>query len=305
MRKIDIHLHLTAEQLPKNDQMFVSSAQNMLPHLEKLGITKGIVLSSGEGSTPIMTNQECQLIVEKYPECYAWMCNVDEIDPESIYERLAEYKEQGAVGIGELMINRNMNDEFIQHIFAAAEKLELPVLFHMSPEVGFEYGIVDGPGLPQLEENLKRYPNLKFVGHSQPFWHEITGDAKGSREERMQWGKGKVSPGGRLSYLFDTYENLYGDLSANSGGCAIMREEAYGLYFLEKYNTRLMFGTDMVNTDMEFPLGPWLDQMLQAGKLSEKAYENICYHNATKIYKLDKKNEEVRDENKTITKNVK
>lgn len=31
----------------------------------------------------------------------------------------------------------------------------------MSPKEGFQYGVVDGPGLPLLEENLKRYKGLK------------------------------------------------------------------------------------------------------------------------------------------------
>ena len=43
--------------------------------------------------------------------------------------------------------------------------------------------------------------NLIFIGHSQPFWHEISGDALASPEERNQWGKGKVYSGGRLIYL--------------------------------------------------------------------------------------------------------
>ena len=48
MKKIDIHLHLTLQQYPKTDTMFLSSAAQMLPHLEELGIEQGIVLSSGE-----------------------------------------------------------------------------------------------------------------------------------------------------------------------------------------------------------------------------------------------------------------
>ena len=55
--------------------------------------------------------------------------------------------------------------------------------------------------------------------------------------------------------LFSKYPNLYGDLSANSGGQAIMRDSEFGLKFLEKYSDRLFFATDMVNTDMVFPLG--------------------------------------------------
>lgn len=31
-----------------------------------------------------------------------------------------------------------------------------------------------------------------------------------------------------------------------------MRDESFGLWFLETFQDRLMFGTDMVNTDMVF-----------------------------------------------------
>ena len=287
MKKTDIHLHLTFKQHPKTEHMFVSSAEHMLPHLRELSIEKGILMSSGEGNSavPFGSNDECRQIAEAFPGIYFWMCNLDDV-PENIFERLETYKNQGAVGIGELMINRSIDDPMIQEIFAAAETLSLPILFHMSPEVGYEYGIVDNAGLPLLEESLKKYPNLKFIGHSQPFWHEISGDASGDLSSRMEWGKGEVAPGGRLSYLFDTYPNLYGDLSANSGGFAIMRDETFGLSFLEKYCDRLMFATDMVNVDMEFPLGKWLEEMYQCGKLKEEVYRKIAYQNAESLFGL-------------------
>ena len=41
LKKIDIHLHLTLQQYPKTDTMFLSSAAQMLPHLEELGIEDG------------------------------------------------------------------------------------------------------------------------------------------------------------------------------------------------------------------------------------------------------------------------
>ncbi|MBP3889463.1 MAG: hypothetical protein J6F30_17705 [Cellulosilyticum sp.] len=52
------------------------------------------------------------------------MCNLDDKNIETVYERLSEYKAQGAIGIGELMINRRMDDPFIEAIFESAEKLE-------------------------------------------------------------------------------------------------------------------------------------------------------------------------------------
>ena len=86
-------------------------------------------------------------------------------------------------------------------------------------------------------------------------------------KSRMEWGRGPVREGGRLVCLMRNYKNLYADLSANSGGCAIMRDEKFGLQFLEEFQDRLMFGTDMVNTDMVFPLGEWLDRQYQEGKI--------------------------------------
>ena len=56
--------------------------------------------------------------------------------------------------------------------------------------------------------------------------------------------------------------------------------------FLEEFQDRLMFGTDMVNTDMVFPLGEWLDRQYQEGKLSAQAYRKICFENAKKIFQL-------------------
>ena len=65
-----------------------------------------------------------------------------------------------------------------------------------------------------------------------------------------------------------------------------MRDEAFGLNFLETYADRLFFATDMVNKDMVFPLGQWLDDMAAAGKLSQETYEKILRGNAQRIFGL-------------------
>ena len=286
MKKIDLHLHLTYRQIPKIGKMNLASGKNMIAHLDELGIGKGVLMSSGEKKVPFGTNKGNRKICEMFPERYAWMCNVDAVNPETVYDRLAQYKAQGAIGVGELMLNRRLDDSFLQTVFAAAEKLELPVTIHMSPEVGFSYGVVDEPRLPLLEEVLKKYPKLKVLGHSQTFWIEMSADAPDTKEERNSWGKGPVVPGGRVLELFAKYENLYGDLSANSAGQAIMRDPEFGLQFLETYADRLFFATDMVNTDMVFPLGAWLDEQVKLGNLSQDAYEKICWKNAQRVFGL-------------------
>ncbi len=286
MKKIDLHLHLTVHQIPKIGKLNLTSGKNMIPHLDALGIGKGVLMSSSEKGMPFGTNAQNRAICRKFPDRYAWMCTLKPEKTETVYDRLAEYKAQGAVGIGELTINRKLSDPFLQALFAAAEKLEMPVTIHMSPEVGYSYGVVDAPGLPLLEQVLRDYPNLKILGHSQTFWIEMSGDAPADKEGRNSWGQGKIVPGGRVPELFAKYPNLYGDLSANSGGQALMRDPEFGLNFLETYADRLFFATDMVNKDMVFPLGVWLDEQLAQGNLSRETYEKVCWKNAQRVFGL-------------------
>ena len=286
MKKIDLHLHLTPFQIPKLGKMNLASGKNMIPHLEELGIGKGVLMASSEKGLPFGTNKANKAICDKFPGRYAWMCALKPEHPETVYDRLAAYKAQGAIGVGELTTNKKLSDPFLQALFAAAEKLDMPVTIHMSPEEGYSYGVVDDPGLPLLEQVLAKYPKLKILGHSQTFWIEMSADAPRDKESRNSWGDGPVIPGGRVPELFAKYPNLYGDLSANSGSRAIMRDEAFGLSFLETYADRLFFATDMVNTDMVFPLGAWLDEKLAEGKLSQSAYNKICFENAQRIFGL-------------------
>ena len=286
MKKIDLHLHLTPFQIPKLGKMHLSSGKNMLPHLDELGIEKGVLMSSGEGGMPFGTNSGNRRICEKFPDRYAWMCAVDPKGKEPVYDRLARFKSQGAIGVGEVMTNRRLDDPFLLELFGAAEKLGLPVTIHMSPEVGYSYGVVDDPGLPLLEMVLQKFPDLKLLGHSQTFWIEMSADAPRDKEGRNSWGDGKIVPGGRVPELFARYPNLYGDLSANSGSRAVMRDPEFGLWFLETYADRLFFATDMVNKDMVFPLGAWLDEMVASGKLSRGAYEKIVRENARRVFGL-------------------
>ena len=287
MKKIDLHMHMmTTFPLPKIGKFNLSSPKRMIAHMEELGIGKAVLMSSGEKKIPFGKNSVCKKVCEKYPEHFAWMCMLDEKDAETVYERLAAYKEMGAIGVGELTINKRLDHPFLQEIFSAAEKLSMPVTIHMSPEEGYSYGVVDEPGLPYLEKVLENYPGLKVLGHSQTFWIEMSGDAPIDKEGRNSWGSGPVVPGGRVPELFEKYPNLYGDLSANSAGQAIMRDEAFGLQFLEKYADRLFFATDMVNSDMVFPLGAWLDKQVEKGTLSRETYEKICFRNAQRVFGL-------------------
>lgn len=299
MKKIDVHIHCATTRRatkggnPKRPEThYVADPEEMMQALRAKGIEKAILMSSGEASQadngfPMLGNRECIRICEEHPDFFAWMCNLDPGDPAKVEEKLAEYKAQGAVGIGELMINQWMDSPFLTAVFQAAEKLELPVTMHFSPEPGVSYGVCDRAGLPLLEKTLRQYPALKLLGHSQVFWLEISADCpKEGNAERSGFGRGPVVPGGRVEQLFEQYPNLYGDLSAFSAYCAITRDEAYGLAFLHRFADRLLFATDATNALTIPPLLDKLEEWYLAGKLSEDDYQNICYKNAQKIYAL-------------------
>ena len=286
MQKIDMHIHAAPAPIYKDGRVIVSDAESMVQHMDALGIKTAVLMSVGESPATLGYNEGNRMICQKHPTRFRWMCNVDLCAPELVYDKLKRCKEQGAIGIGELTHNLPIDAPFIEAIFSAAEKLSLPVTFHMSPKVGFNYGIVDAPGLPGLERALQKFPGVKFLGHSQVFWIEISADAPTDDKGRNSWGKGPVLPGGRVVALFEKYPNLYGDLSANSAGRAIMRDEAFGLWFLHRFADRLFFATDMLNTASVMPLAGWLEEKRQEGALSEKAYEKIICGNARSCFLL-------------------
>lgn len=297
MKKIDIHTHTALKRTPSGSgnpfdplDNYIADPSELRAHLKRQGIGRAVLMSSGEGSSPSAAggnNEVCRTVSKGQPEFFSWMCNFDSESPKTVYDRMAHCKEQGAIGVGELMANEWMNSPFLTAVFSAAEQLEMPVTFHMSPEPGYGYGICDQAGLPLLEETLQRFPGLRLLGHSQVFWLELSADCpRSGAQARSGFGKGPVVPGGRVEQLMRLYPNLYGDLSAYSASCAILRDPAYGLAFLEEFSDRLFYATDTMNSRQVFPLGEFLDKSVAEGKLSRQAWENICFGNARRIYGL-------------------
>ena len=249
MQKIDLHVHCAPQRRKSPiintrdpEDNYIADPVELRSHLEAQGIRRAVIMSGGEetGAEGLFTNnRECFDIAQAHPDFFAWMCNFQPVDPASIYDRMASAKRMGAIGVGELAVNEWLDSPFLTELFSAAEKLELPVTMHMSPEPGFSYGVCDKSGLPLLERTLQRFPNLKLLGHSQLFWLEISADCpKTGNQERSAMGRGPIKPGGRIEQLMRKYSNFYGDLSAYSGTRAIMRDEAYGVAFLEEFSDR-------------------------------------------------------------------
>jgi len=294
---IDIHTHCSIRPIwlsydpIKNKHIRFITLDELIDRLNRESINRAVVLplQSPESSIEQVTTREVIEMAKLYSNKLIPFCNPDprlnmgsKRDLEFILE---EYKKEGCKGVGEVTANIYFDDERALNLFGICEQLELPVLFHIGPKIGGCYGLVDEIKLPRLEKVLKLFPNLIFIGHSQPFWAEISGDLK--PEERNSYPSGKVVPGGRIIELLRNYHNLYADLSAYSGYNAISRDPEFGVWFIEEFQDKLLFGTDLDQPNQELPQLHYLNNLLKDGKISKKAYEKIMYKNAVKILKIE------------------
>lgn len=293
LKKIDIHVHTRYPMGPmrsakENDNY--CTPEQLIEKFKEYGIERAVILPGVNPECSIHTQSlnEVMAICEQYPDTFSWFMNIDPRavgnGPNSDFTRLINfYKERGAKGLGEICANLYFDDPRVLKLFSDCEKCNVPVLFHMTLQEGNTYGLIDDLGLPRLEKVLGMFPKLTFLAHSQAFWAHMSADVDAAGTSG--YPTGKVTEG-RVAELMRKYPNLHGDLSAGSGGNAIMRDEEYGLAFLHEFADRLHYGTDFCAPFNVFPLGGWMDRMYAEGKLSEEAYTKIGRTNSEKLLGL-------------------
>ena len=180
--------------------------------------------------------------------------------------------------------NLTIDDPLMQNLFRCVEAAELPLIFHIAPQVGGYYGMVDDLHLPKLEQSLQKFPKLNFLGHSQAFWSEISADV--TEQNRTSYPKGPVVPGGAVPTLMRKYPNMWGDLSAGSGHNAISRDPEFGYRFLNEFQDRLLFGTDLLRVGQHLPQVEYLKSITEQGHISQEVYEKIAWRNANRLLGL-------------------
>lgn len=298
IKKIDIHAHGTAfpQYLPSKEWVGrFCSGEETIAFYDKLNIEKGVLLpvSSPEAFVSPMTSENCKYITTLYPDRFLWFCNVDPRaltnEPNAdLKQLLVHYKKLGALGVGEVTAQIYADDPKLDNLFGCCEELDMPVLIHIAPKFGGGYGIVDDLGLPRIEKMLKKHPNLKLIGHSQPFWAEISADL--TEDKRNDFPKGKVTEG-RVVELMCKYPNLYCDLSAGSGANAMMRDEEFAMKFFAEFRDRILYGCDIcdVSNTHPFMFNDWLNKMVEEEKLPVDIYRKIVRENAIRLLKLEEK----------------
>ncbi len=181
---------------------------------------------------------------------------------------------------GEWKFRIPFDDPRCLNLFWKAGELGCPVVFHL--DIPFVTDAASGKRryLPSwyggtvanLERALQACPETTFIGHAPGFWREISGDADQCTEG---YPSGPVTPGGRLYRLFDTYPNLYADISAGSGHTAISRDLEHGRAFMKRYSDRLLFGRDYYG-------GKW-GELVETIGLDDAAKARIYNGNALQL----------------------
>ena len=293
VKKIDIHAHVCAfpEFFPREMQKLIT-VDELIKMYDDLGVEKGVLLplASGEGMVSTIPTESVRYVYEKYPDRFFWFCNVDpraliNTPNSDLTKLISEYKKMGAKGVGEITAQLYADDPKMENLFRACAENDMPALIHISPDFSGGYGIVDELGLPRITSMLKKYPNLKIIGHSMAFWSEISAD--NNETIRNDYPKGKVTEG-RLAQMLRECPNLYCDISATSGSNAIMRDREYSAKFIEEFSDRIMLGIDQCLTKHNFPyvFSDFMEEMVKDGLMSEENYRKIMRENAVRILKL-------------------
>lgn len=295
---IDIHAH--AYRKPSPVFQFCAPEQ-LLKRYDAIGIEKGVLLPivSPEIYLP-QANEDILEMAEQYPDRFIPFCN---IDPRALtnsadapLDRLLRYyRDKGCKGLGEVMPNLPVMHPMVQNLFKHAQDVGLPVIFDGSDQMNGDFGLYDDPGLPQLEHTLQKFPNLIIFGHGPVFWSEIgkleTPAERGFvfRPDGGQVGRlpsGPIKEEGVVPKLFRRYPNLYGDLSDYTACNALARDSDYGPKFLDEFQDRLFFGTDICFFEMDIPLINLLLDWRDSKKISEAVFQKIAKENAIKLLGL-------------------
>ncbi len=287
---IDCHAHVfLAPKILANKYVKTTfmSVEDQIAFMDAKGVDKAIILPLNGAETPV----ECQSmgeileICKMYPDRFIPFCNIDprlakhpdKIEVADYIFLLDQYKQLGCKGVGEMVVRMPWENPLMQMFLEACQHVGLAITFHTITEDFDGYGVIDDLGLHGLEKCLSKFPKLKFFGHSTAFWSEISADV--NAETKHQYPTGKVTPEGRVAELMRKYPNLYGDLSANSGLCALTRDPEYAYKFIEEFQDRLMLGFDACSVINELNHVEWFKAARDDKKISEAAYEKIMWKN--------------------------
>ena len=283
MKKIDVHVHL-GKLLYSRPQL---AARDVLRMMDSLDVQKACIMAvdSPEELDYYFTSDQVLRACKRHPDRLIPFCNIDPRHQEPVahhkipafdpFPYIERFVEQGAKGFGEVLVGLPLDDDRMLRIYDACGRLGLPVLIHMD-----QYRGLDGVGLPRLEKMLQQFPDTVFIAHAQHWWSEISADV--TEADFCDYPARPVVPGGRVEFLLQTYKNIYGDLSANSGRNALLRDPAFTPGFFERNQDKLLYGSDLVSRGQVLRNHDAIDQI----NVDKRVKEKIYFRNSARLFKV-------------------
>lgn len=281
--KEDFKIYDVHEQIATLDQI-----PRFLAAMDKAEIDKIVLLGSPDATFSLepgfvnyqKNNRELMKMAQAYPDRFIIFPT---IDPGNLdLETFKSYINEGAKGLrlfsGQFAyfyrfigpVNRTELYPVLQY----SQDNNLPVMFNMNPGKGTLQA--------EFEDILQRYPDIKIVCP-----HFCLSSIKSER----------------LEYLMDTYPNLYTDISFGhffeDGLKRISGDVSKFKRIMNKYQDRMLFGTDMVVTDKTGNSSDWMYNLTMCYRdmLEKENYDcivkigrvfNVNLHNVSGL-QLDKK----------------
>ncbi len=125
--------------------------------------------------------------------------------------------------------------------------------------------------IAEFEQQLQAFPDVTFIAHGPLFWKAIAS----VYNPVIKNDKGKIKEKGVSVRLLEEYDNLFADISGNSGFNALNRDHDFSKWFLEQLPHKLLYGTD------NYLLGQ--KELIDSFHLPKEKYQQIMGDNAAKI----------------------
>jgi predicted TIM-barrel fold metal-dependent hydrolase len=218
---LDIHLHPRA------------TAEGNILHMDGSGTTKAVLLAGANAE------ERAKQAVAAHPSRLVRFASIDVAQPGAI-DQLRRAAQSGAIGFGEIKSQVAAAGPEMQRLYALAAELNVPITIHFQEVSQPGSPGTFNTGLKQFDAMLRKFPKTTFIGHADAFWANVSADYA----EDTSYPKGPIKPGGVTDRFLGDYANLYADMSANSGNNFLNRDPEFAAGFLERHQTKLMFGSD-------------------------------------------------------------
>jgi len=278
---VDIHQH--AGYQGRSDDALVA-------HQRAMGATTTVLLPAGrpvvrpsthDGASngleaKCLGNESCYRLARANRRGFRFGAN-DVPDLPGASQEIERYLRRGAVIIAEQKFGVECDSPDMQRLYALAADHRVPVLMHWQFE-RFNYGF------ERFHTMLAKFPRVNFIGHAQTWW----GNIDRNHDQKVMYPKGPVTPGGLTDRYLSDYENMFGDLSAQSGQNALTRDEDFARDFLARHRHKLLFGSDCTDTAGAGPgcIGAQTIAVVRRLAPSRAIERSLLHDNAQRLLRL-------------------